>query len=116
MDTGQSCAGCQTVQELQKTIDDFLRGKVRTWEELLIERLDLAEETGSCATQKHLVSAFARKVSLDGSEALQLRFSEFKVRVQSNLAYEEKHGRQSLLKKDHPFNVRLLEMGLGNAR
>ncbi|MDS7595489.1 hypothetical protein [Agrobacterium tumefaciens] len=82
----------------------------------MIERLGFAEETGSCATQKHLISAFTEKVRLDGSEALKLRFSEFKGRVENNLAYEQTHGRQSMLKKEHPFNVKLLEMGLGTAR
>lgn len=89
---------------------------MKPWEELLIERLGFAEETGSCATQKHLISAFAEKVRLDGSETLKLRFFEFKGRVENNIAYEQTHGRQSLLKKDHPFNVRLLEMGLSKAR
>ena len=36
------------------------------WEELLVERMDLAEATGSCATQKHLVASFADKVVNEG--------------------------------------------------
>jgi hypothetical protein len=86
------------------------------WEELLIERMDLAEATGSCATQKHLVESFADKVHDEGYEALKLRFVEFRSRMETNLAYEAEHGSRSLLVEDHPLNVRLAELGLRDTR
>lgn len=86
------------------------------WGELLLERMDLAEATGSCATQKHLVASFAEKVLSEGDEALKFRFAEFAIRVEANLSHEIEHGDRSLLVEDHPLNIKLTELGLRDTR
>ncbi|MDO3432117.1 hypothetical protein QWJ46_05410 [Rhizobium sp. CBN3] len=91
-------------------------GTMGAWEELLIERMDLAEATGSCATQKHLVASFADKVLNEADEGLKHRFAEFATRVEANLSHEIEHGDRSLLVQDHPLNIKLTELGLRDTR
>lgn len=86
------------------------------WSELLIERMDLAEATGSCATQKHLIASFAEKVFNEGDETLKRCFAEFVARVEANLRYELEHGERSLLVECHPLNIKLAELGLRDTR
>lgn len=86
------------------------------WAELLIERMDVAEATGSCASQKHLIASFAEKVLNEGDETLKRCFAEFATRVEANLRYEFEHGERSLLVESHPLNIKLVELGLRDTR
>lgn len=84
------------------------------WQELLSERMKLAEETGSCATQRHLVSSFREQVSREGDEWMKREFAEFADRVEANILHEMRCGEHGLLVEE-PSN-RGAELGLRDTR
>ncbi|URK86056.1 hypothetical protein LP421_02735 (plasmid) [Rhizobium sp. RCAM05350] len=114
---GRAIAG--TVRELRRqkmapTIGptgDRMECLVGDWQELLVERMELAEATGCCVVQKHLIEAFGRRVAETASSRLKKVFTEFKTRAEANFRLEAEHGAGSLLVMDHPLNLRLAAKG-----
>lgn len=82
------------------------------WEDLFVERMQLAEDTGCCVTQRHLIAAFEQRVMDTASAVVKELFRQFKLRAESNFQYEAKNGDGSTLVLDHPLNVKLISLGI----
>ncbi|TCU13750.1 hypothetical protein [Rhizobium sullae] len=82
------------------------------WEDLFVERMQLAEETGCCITQRHLIAAFEQRVMDTASTAVKERFRNFKRRAERNFQFEAENGEGSSLVLNHPLNLKLVELGI----
>lgn len=82
------------------------------WQETFVDTMRLAEERGCCVTMRGLIKDAEADVTTYGDAILVTDYEAFKKRAEEAFAYEEAHGKYSLLKLDHPSNVRLIEEGI----
>lgn len=92
-------------------IDRTIYPLPENWKEIFVKTFELAEERGSCVTMRGLIRNADEEIMDCGDADLIAQWLVFKERAQVAFAHEEVHGRMSLLKRDHPLNVRLIAEG-----
>jgi hypothetical protein len=92
-------------------IDRTIYPLPENWQEIFVKTFQLAEERGSCVTMRGLIKNADEEIMDCGDADLITQWLAFKEQAQAAFAHEEVYGRMSLLKRDHPLNVRLITEG-----
>jgi hypothetical protein len=75
-----------------------------------IQVAKIFEDTGNCSGLGWAIQNFSWAIHRYGSTEEKAELAKLRVRFGEWYAYEKEHGKGSLLKKDHPENIRFAEI------
>lgn len=79
---------------------------------IVLEAMLIAEERGSYSVLKSFMSRLGEMLSTSPDDEVRRAYLELAHRADGAFKYEAEHGFRSLMKWDHPVNVRWVKLGL----
>jgi hypothetical protein len=79
-----------------------------------MDTLLFAEEIGDCHVMRRLINAGDEVANNPDFASYKERYASIRTRLEEVIAYEDIHGSGTRLKRDHPFNARLVEVRSAN--
>jgi len=78
----------------------------------VLEAMLIAEERGSYSVLKSFIDDFGGRLRKSSDAKIATAYRDLEIRAEKAFEHEARHGRRSLMKWDHPVNVRWVKLGL----